>query len=190
MENLDENVKVLDIGCATGLFLDHMKGLGWDTYGVEVCSSAAEYGNRVRNLNIFTGTLAQADFPDNMFDVVHLSHVIEHINDPNSFLENIVRVLKPGGVLYCVTPNISGLQSHIFKERWRSVIPDHMILYSVKTLKQLLVKHGLIYKKHKTWGGMCAGSGYPESIKKFLDRTAKIVGFGDVVITKSIKPTN
>lgn len=174
--------RVLDIGCATGLFLSHMKGLGWKTYGVEICKSAADYGNSTRGVNIFTGTLDKADFPENYFDVIHLSHVIEHINDPDPFVQNIHRLLKPGGVVYCTTPNIDGLQARLFKERWRSAIADHMVLYSVNTLKMILSKHGLIVKNHKTWGGICAGSGYPLFVKRIMDRLAKPLGFGDVVI--------
>lgn len=177
-----ESKRVLDIGCATGLFLSFMKKRGWETYGVEICQSAAEYGNSKRGVNIFTGTLDKAEYPDSFFDVIHLSHVIEHINDPDLFIAAIYRLLKPGGVIYCTTPNVDGLQAKLFKRNWRSAIADHMILYSVKTLKRILRKYGFTIKKHKTWGGLCAGSGYPDFIKKILDRLAKPLGFGDVVI--------
>lgn len=183
----DGNKRILDIGCATGLFLSYMKNIGWETFGVEICHSAAEYGNRERDVNIFTGTLDKADYPADFFDVIHLSHVIEHINEPDSFISEIYRILKPGGVIYCTTPNVDGLQARIFKKKWRSAIADHMILYSVKTLKSILRKNGLSVKKHKTWGGLCAGSGYPLFIKRLLDRLAKPLGFGDVVIVRAEK---
>lgn len=181
--------KILDIGCATGLFLSYMKKLGWETFGVEICKSAAEYGNTNRGLNIYTGTLDTAGYPDDYFDIIHFSHVIEHINNPNIFIEDIYRVLKPGGLIYCITPNINGLQAKLFKENWRSAIADHMILYSVKTLKHILKKHGFRVLKHRTWGGICAGSGFPDIIKKLFDRLAKPLGFGDVVIVCAEKQT-
>ncbi|MGL1894334.1 MAG: class I SAM-dependent methyltransferase [Spirochaetaceae bacterium] len=186
--SITDNKKILDIGCATGLFLSHMKKLGWQTFGVEVCESAVDYGNSVRGLDIYKGILDNAPIPVGSLDVIHLSHVIEHINDPNTFVEHIFKLLKPGGVVYCTTPNVSGLQSKIFKNRWRSAIPDHMILFSVKTLKQIFVQNNFRIYGHKTWGGLCANSGYPKHIKILLDKLAKPLGFGDVVIIKAVKP--
>lgn len=183
------NKKILDIGCATGLFLEHMKHRNWDTYGIEVCGSAADYGNRERGLNIFTGTIDQAPFKSNSFDIIHLSHVIEHINDPEKFIQKIFELLKPGGVVYCTTPNIDGLQAKLFKEKWRSAIADHIVLFSVKTLKRLFIQTGFVVNTHKTWGGLCANSGHHKLIKQVLDKAAKPIGFGDVMIIKAVKPS-
>ncbi len=180
--------KILDIGCATGLFLEFMKKNGWDAYGVEICESAADYGIINRNLNIYKGFLENLSVPHNSFDIIHFSHVIEHINDPLLFLENVYNLLKPGGVVYCVTPNISGFQARLFKQKWRSAIPDHLVLYSVKTLKMLFKNSNFKVIKYKTWGGLCANSGYPVFLKKILDKLAKPLGFGDVVIIKAVKP--
>ncbi|MBN2616794.1 MAG: class I SAM-dependent methyltransferase [Spirochaetales bacterium] len=181
---------ILDIGCATGLFLEYMKKNGWNTFGVEVCESAGNYANNIRGLDVFIGTIENAPYKDHFFDVIHLSHVIEHITDITLFLESISRVLKPGGVVYCTTPNISGFQAKLFKGKWRSAIPDHMILFSIKTIKKAFRDRGFYMEKHKTWGGLCANSGYPKLIKTVLDKTSKIFGFGDVVIIKALKPTN
>lgn len=180
--------KILDIGCATGLFLAHMKKLGWDTYGVEVCAGAADFGNNKRGLNIFKGILDDCLIPDNSLDVIHLSHVIEHINKPDEFVKKIYSLLKPGGIVYCVTPNISGFQAKLFKGLWRSAIPDHLVLFSVVTLKKIFRQNNLKTVKFKTWGGLCADSGYHNLLKKVLDKLAKPFGFGDVVIVKAVKP--
>ncbi len=182
-----DNKHILDIGCATGLFLSYMKGLGWETSGVEVCKEAAAYGNKNRDVNIFSGILDDAPFLDSSFDVIHLSHVIEHINNPKDFLEKINRLLKPGGVFYCITPNINGLQAKYFKSKWRSAIADHMILFSVKTLNNILRETGFSKLKYKTWGGMCAGSGFPLFVKNILDRACKPLNFGDVMIFRAVK---
>lgn len=187
-ENITDQKKLLDIGCATGIFLAHMKTLGWDTYGVEVCAAAADYGNSKRELNIFKGTLDFAPIPKESLDVIHLSHVIEHINDPNQFVQQIYSLLKPGGSVYCTTPNVSGFQVKLFKGEWRSAIADHLVLFSVDTLSMILKKNGFNIIKHKTWGGLCANSGYPKLFKRWLDGLAKVFGFGDVVIIKAVKP--
>lgn len=179
--------KILDIGCATGLFLSHMKSLGWETYGVEICKEAAEYGNMVRGVNIYNGLLYEAQFKKGYFDIINLSHVIEHVNEPMDFLFEIKSLLKPGGVFYCTTPNVDGFQAKFFKDRWRSAIADHLMLFSKKTLSLLLKEVGFEGLKSRTWGGLCAGSGYPKFVKTFLDKLCKPLGFGDVMIFKAFK---
>lgn len=187
-EKINKDSKsILDIGCATGLFLSYMKGLGWDTKGVEVCKEACDYGNRVRGVNIYHGILESAEIPRESFDIIHLSHVIEHVNEPDAFLNCIYDLLKPGGTIYCTTPNVSGFQAKLFKIRWRSAIADHLFLFSTYTLRKLLSKAGFQELKYKTWGGLCRGSGYPNWIKFIADRLSKPLGFGDVMIFKGVK---
>jgi len=179
----------LDIGCATGLLLEHLRGkYGWDTRGVEVCGAAARHGIRERGLSIFHGTLDQAAFPGESFDVVHASHVIEHVNSPAAFLAEAGRVLKPGGTIIITTPNIAGLQSKLFREKWRSAIADHLYLLSAGTLKRYFQKQGLTLVQKKTWGGIAKGaaSGFG---KKLLDKSAKLFGFGDVMVFRGRKET-
>ncbi len=176
----------LDIGCATGLLVEHMQNLGWNSEGVEICLPAVEYGCRKRNINIINGTLEQAAFKDQTFDVVHCSHLIEHLNNPASFLEEVGRILKPGGVFICTTPNVSGLQARIFGSKWRSAIADHMFLFSLKTLKSMMENKGFLIKKVKTWGGLGLGCG-PSWLKKPMDFLAKRLNFGDVMIFSAEK---
>ena len=175
------NNTFLDAGCATGRLLEYMKSLGWKTAGVELCTEAAEYGNSCRNVNIFNGTLEKADFKPSSFTVVHASHLIEHLNNPDSFFKESSRILIPGGFLILVTPNIDGFQARFFKSRWRSAIPDHLYLFSIKTLSAMAVKNGFNPVKTATWGGLARGLA-PLFIKKIFDYSAKKFGFGDVMI--------
>lgn len=186
--NLEDRGSLLDIGCATGIFLSYLKRRDWSVQGVEICAPAANYGVERRGVPIVIGDLESAGFKDSSFDIVHISHVIEHVTDPKAFVSEIFRVLKPGGILYCTTPNIDGFQAKLFKEGWRSAIADHMVLFSVKSLKSLLMSCGFRIISHKTWGGLCLNSGFPKLIKRVMDRLAKPMGFGDVVIVKAQKP--
>lgn len=180
------NPAFLDIGCATGLLVKHMQDTGWISKGVELCGPAAEYGARVRGVDIFSGTVEQAAYPDQSFHVVHCSHLIEHLNDPEVFMKEIFRILKPGGLFFCVTPNADGLQARIFQEKWRSAIADHMFLFSRRTLKRLITNEKMSIEAIKTWGGLGKGYG-PHWLKFILDRAAKKLGFGDVMILVSRK---
>ena len=177
----DHTKTFLDIGCATGLLLNHMKNKGWDCYGVEICRESAEYGRAQFNLNIHIGTLEQASFTDSFFHAVHLSHLIEHVPDPVGLLQEIRRILKPTGYMVLTTPNVSGLQARMAGKRWRSAIPDHVYLFSKKTMKELLRKTGFHILDQISWGGIPAGK-RPDFIKKPVDRIAKLLNFGDVML--------
>jgi 2-polyprenyl-3-methyl-5-hydroxy-6-metoxy-1,4-benzoquinol methylase len=173
--------RFLDVGCATGSLIERLGSLGWETEGVELCASSARYGRSQRGLSIHTGTLQDARFPDARFSCVHASHLIEHLNDPSGFLREVHRVLIPGGFLILVTPNAAGLQARLFGAEWRSAIADHLYLFSPRTLGRLLRNAAFEVLRVRTWGGIAAGLA-PDWIKRPVDRLAKRLGFGDVMI--------
>ncbi|MDA3956606.1 class I SAM-dependent methyltransferase [Oceanispirochaeta sp.] len=183
-----EEKTFLDIGCATGRLGAWLNDSGWKAQGVEVCREAAAYGNSHYNIDIFPGTLEEAGFVDNHFRFVHASHVIEHLNRPDLFLQEIYRILKPGGIFYCITPNSSGFQALIFAHKWRSVIADHLYLFSRKTLKLSARAQGFSILRTKTWGGL--GVGYaPGLLKNIADKLVKPLGWGDVMMMVLQKPS-
>jgi SAM-dependent methyltransferase len=176
-----KNRRFLDIGCATGLLLNHMKGLGWETKGVEICRPSAEYGIKKFGIDIFIGTLDKAAFPDNHFDVIHFSHLIEHVPDPKALLMEIKRILKKDGHMIMTTPNADGWQAKIAKSGWRSAIPDHIYLFTKRTMGRLLdiTKYNVV--KQLSWGGIPEGN-KPNFIKKPADKFAKLLNIGDVML--------
>lgn len=176
----------VDVGCATGRLIQYLHEHGWDEQGVEVCRPAAEYGRQVRGVKIFTGTLEEAALSAGGYNVVHASHVIEHLQDPGAFLDEAFRLLKPNGYLLLITPNSASLQAKIMRENWRSAIADHMVLFSRKTLSLLLEKHGFRVERSKTWGGIPQGMA-PRFLKKPADRLAKAMGWGDVMVLRARK---
>jgi SAM-dependent methyltransferase len=171
----------LDIGCATGRLLDHVKRKGWRAKGVEICLESAEHGRLRYGLDIFAGTLEEAAFPGDSFDVVHLSHLIEHVPDPKKLLVEIGRVMKPDGHLLLTTPNVSGFQARFSGARWRSAIPDHIYLFSKRTMRDLLAELGFTIQKQVSWGGIPLGK-RPGFIKRPADRLAKLLNVGDVML--------
>lgn len=181
-----KNALFLDVGCATGLLLDDMRNKGWATLGVEVCKESSEYGRKVRKLDIRTNTLETAGLPSESVDVAHMSHLIEHVTEPLSFLKEVQRVLKPGGTILVTTPCTSSLQALWFGPRWRSAIADHLYLFSKKNLLRSLQKVGFSGMKIKKWGGLAQNYG-PKILKSVLDPCSKIFNFGDVMIMSGQK---
>jgi 2-polyprenyl-3-methyl-5-hydroxy-6-metoxy-1,4-benzoquinol methylase len=176
----------LDVGCATGMLIEWMKGRGWDASGVDLCRESAEYGMAHRGIKIHIGTLEEAKFPGESFSVVHFSHLIEHVPDPAAFLAEVRRILKPCGCAVITTPNVDGLQARLFGKGWRSAIADHLVLFSKKTLGRIIRETGFDVRQTVTWGGLAVGTA-PVPVKKPVDWLAKRLGFGDVVLFLAAK---
>lgn len=137
------NGKLLDVGCGDGEALEILRDLGWHVCGVEFDLQAVDAA-RKRNLDIRQGTLNDAAFPDETFDAITSSHVIEHMHDPLAFITESRRVLRKGGTLVAVTPNVRA-RSHIrFAAHWRGLEPPrHLVLYTAEGLSNLAKSAGL-----------------------------------------------
>jgi SAM-dependent methyltransferase len=177
---------VLDIGCATGSLLEKLRDRGWAVRGIEIGAPSAAYARSARGLEVSTLPLEENHFPPHAFDLVLASHLIEHLNDPASLVQEVHRILVPGGRFLVTTPNIGGLQARLFRGRWRSAIFDHLYLFSTKTLSALLARAGFTVEKTVTWGGLAAGAA-PLPLKRLFDRAAKPLGFGDVMLLRARK---
>ncbi len=172
--------RVLDVGCATGALLASLRERDWETLGIEACAPAAAYGREHFGLDLRAGTLESAQLASSGFELVHASHLIEHLNEPAEFLAEAHRLLVPGGLLALTTPNAAGFQARLFRSNWRSAIYDHLYLFSRATLVALLERQGFEPLRIVTWGGWASGL-RPAWLKPPLDRLAKRCGFGDVM---------
>ncbi len=120
--------RMLDVGCATGVFLQWFQAGGsWDLYGLELSEGAARVA-RAAGLNVFIGQLEEAAYPENYFDVVTFWDVLEHISDPRSALLETRRILKPDGILVLRLPNAASLDARIFRQYWSGLdAPRHFV---------------------------------------------------------------
>lgn len=140
--------RILDLGCGSGWFLSQMRERGWETHGVEISAQAANLGKKERGLDIFAGTLRQANFPSDYFDYIRSNHSFEHLSCPGETLDEIRRILRPRGKLMIGVPNIDSLNAKVFGKYWWYLgVPVHPITYSVQTLSQLLRKHGFVVER-------------------------------------------
>lgn len=134
--------RLLEVGCAEGEFLVLARSAGFDVVGIEPDPVTSARARQVHRLDVITGALADSLFAPASFDLVVMFHVIEHVNSPRAALEEISRVLKPGGFLFVETPNIETPWLRIFRRRWRHFIPDHYYFFSPRTLRQVLEATG------------------------------------------------
>lgn len=176
---------ILEIGCATGALLSLFKDAGWKSRGIEISPEMSGYARRIFGLDVFTGRLEDAAFEPCHFDAIVASHIIEHINRPLEFLQNSKKLLLRHGAFYIITPNADSLQASLYRQNWRSAIRDHLFLFSRATLKAMLGKAGFRVDYFGSWGGWPKDM-KPGFLKKPLDKMAKSLGWGDVMIIKAV----
>jgi SAM-dependent methyltransferase len=143
-----EQGKALDIGCATGDFLERLRERGWQVAGVETSAEAAAYGRARLGLDIFTGHLEEAHFPDSSFSLVTMWHVLEHLHDPFGTLMEVARITRPEGTLVLAVPDPGSLEARLFGRFWAGWgVPRHLHIFSRSLLKQYLSSTGWRVKK-------------------------------------------
>ncbi len=136
--------RLIDVGCGNGTFLARMRCLGWTVAGVEPDPEAVRIARDHFGLSVFQGTLAEAKLPEASADVITMHHVLEHVFDPVDLLAECYRILRPGGLLILVTPNLKSLSRYLFQSYWRGwEVPRHVFIFSPGAIKRCLGQAGL-----------------------------------------------
>ena len=136
--------KVLEIGSFCGIFLNRIRSDGWEVMGLEPDPGPAGYARQKYGLKITDKPLPNPALPDKYFDAVVMLHVIEHMPNPSVDLQDIHRLLAPGGVLVVETPRFDSLMYKLFGRRERSLsnCNGHIHFFTVPTLQKLFEKNG------------------------------------------------
>lgn len=135
--------RLLDVGCALGILLELARLRGWEVYGVDVSAYATDIARDYYNLDVLTGQLADAAYPDGHFDVVVMDDLIEHVADPTALVIEAGRVLAPGGLLTLNTPNRAGLWHLLMGQRWFHYRQtEHTFFFSPPVISRLLEQYG------------------------------------------------
>ena len=142
-EHNPQNIDILDVGCNQGFFLYICKSMGLDTFGVELSVNLVKKAREYLGLNVHCGYLEKTDFKNQKFDIVHISHVLEHVANPVPFIERSVDLVKQGGLLYIAVPNEAALTYVILRKLGFSIstinVPFHLYGYTKKALKKIFV---------------------------------------------------
>lgn len=145
--------KLLDVGCAFGDCLVEAKRLGWrDVEGLEISSYAYRLAKK-RGLKVKNGSLTTVAYLPNSFGVITYQDVIEHIVFPMTELKRVYKILKPGGWLFIVTPDVGGFWSKFLGPLWYHFKPgEHVVYFSQKTIQDALERTGFVnIKTGKTY---------------------------------------
>lgn len=135
--------RLLDVGCSIGLFLHLARERGWNGIGIEFAPRALAYAREQYGLEVIDTPLEDAPFEPESFDAVGLLSVLEHTNEPRRMLGDCARVLRPGGAIYIVVPNVESLACRVLHERARTFDGrNHLIYFSPSTLGDTLRRCG------------------------------------------------
>ncbi|MGI8586543.1 MAG: class I SAM-dependent methyltransferase [Chloroflexia bacterium] len=136
--------RVLDIGCGRGLLLHHLRKRGWEVAGTELSEDSASYARDVLHIDVQTANITDLRLPSESFDAVILWHVLEHITDPEALLQEVARILYPGGTLLVAVPNFGSVEARLAKSRWFHLdVPRHLNHFTPQTLRRMLDEAGL-----------------------------------------------
>jgi 2-polyprenyl-3-methyl-5-hydroxy-6-metoxy-1,4-benzoquinol methylase len=136
---------VLDVGCAAGFFLAVMAEKGWRTTGIEISKPMVEYAQNDLSLDdMHRGELLSVDLGDSPpFDVITLWDVIEHLEQPDAYLDRVAELLADDGVLVLETQNVDSRFARLMGKRWQHYKhEEHLYHFQPESLSRLLKDAG------------------------------------------------
>lgn len=134
---LPPKAKILDWGAGDGAWVNLLRRYGFEAWGFDPFSDPGHADF------IIKGGPDALNFQDNYFDAITCFHVLEHLPEPLDSLNQVLRLLKPGGLIIIEVPNIASWGFTIFKHRWQPLqLPTHLNHFSPGTLRDALEKTG------------------------------------------------
>ena len=133
-------MKILDLGCGPGYFIDYLKDEGIANKGLELAHFLVDICKR-RGLNVEETKLE--DEPDASYNIITMFDVLEHLTEPVKLFKELRRVLMPGGYLLAYTPHIHSLAYHLMGGLQNTLLPfQHVGFYDEQSLAYLAKETG------------------------------------------------
>ncbi len=135
--------RLLDVGCGSGTFLHLAQRHGFETYGMDLSPQAVRVAQSQYGLDVRQGGMGSNVWEGELFDLITMFHVLEHLKDPGKALSFAAARLKPNGKLIVQVPNLCSLQARLFGSRWFGLdVPRHIVNFSPAGLRRLLADSG------------------------------------------------
>lgn len=171
---LEQGHRILDFGCALGIFLDEARMRGYQPQGVEISPYARKRAGELFNIPSSPDWGGVAD----NFDAITAWFTLEHIADPEGWLTEAYRRLRPGGLLALGLPHGRGALARYNPVLYNRIRPqEHEFEPSLRGIKQLLYKKGFSCEKTVFFGLHPDRAGLPDT--PFFRSIQKILGLGD-----------
>ncbi len=153
----------LEVGCASGRFMNKLRRRGWTVHGIEPSPHAAANA-RALGFSVYTGPLETAPTPTERYDLIVASHAFEHLHDPLDGFQRLRAWSRPGAALACAVPDAGGLLFRLFRGAWYDLdLPRHLFHFTPATLTAVLARAGWKVERvraEKTLGSLVGSLGY------------------------------
>ena len=172
--------RMLEVGCASGAYLDYMAKKGWDVQGIEFSDEYAQLARDV-GYKVHGGPLETAPNPDELFDLIVGWMVLEHLHEPISGLKKLNKWAKSDAWLVLSIPNADSIDFRLFREKGYALqVPTHMHHFTPKSLEKVLKASGWNIKKiyhQRTLNNLIGSIGYSLHEKGFTKIAESFIGF-------------
>lgn len=145
LSKLPQKARILEIGCGNGFILKALFDRGFKhVYGVEPSKDARNQADPKIKKNITLNVFSADLFPKQKFDFIFILQTFDHIPDPNTFLQDCHRVLKPGGKIFAFNHNVQSLSAQVLGEKSPIFDIEHTFLYDPGTIRAIFQKNGFL----------------------------------------------
>lgn len=132
--------KLLDAGCAYGYFIELALANGYDAYGFDPSHHAVGEARKIVGSDrVKEGTIGGVRYNGELFDVITLFDVFEHLSDPKKDMQKLMKLLAPDGILVIATGDTDSIMAKTLKRRWTFFNPpQHLFFFNQKNLTRFL----------------------------------------------------
>jgi SAM-dependent methyltransferase len=144
---------LFDVGAATGILLDLARSRGWQPDGIEPSAWAVRVAGAKYGLTLRQGPFESASLPRDRYAAVTMVDIIEHTPIPFEAVNKAGQILRPGGLLALVTPDIHSASARIAGRGWWHLRPAHLAYFSRASLAALLGRAGfaIVRERRYSW---------------------------------------
>lgn len=144
IEMRKEKGRLLDFGSSTGYFMLAALEHGWDVSGIELNPFGVEWATKELALkNVYNRSLDECRFDEEQFDVITMWDVLEHLPEPLPVLRELLRYLKPDGLLVIETSHFDCFETEVLGVENTNLAGDmHVMHFTKKAIDHLLSRAG------------------------------------------------
>ncbi len=139
--------RLLEVGVGSGSFLNAARKQGFEVMGCDLSLPICTRVSRRFGIGMHSEPLSKLT-GKSRFDVIVMNHVLEHVHQPIAFMEDVRRLLAPGGVVHVAVPNIACWEAAL--SGWTSYEPYHLTYFDPQTLSRTILAGGLAIERMTT----------------------------------------
>lgn len=168
--------KIMDLGCGAGVFLKMAERNGWkQCVGVDINQRYSDIYNAQDGIQFINSSFERLE-PGKLgkeYDVISMWSVLEHLYDVHYILKELITMIRPGGLLFILVPNVESLATRLMRERSPTFNWKHVSHFSPKSLVEIMRIHGLECVFHETVISEI------DNIKSYMSGEYPYHGYGD-----------